>query len=319
MKNLYTKNEFLELHQEEILNEGLLGKLFKNIGNLYDKVKGGKELKIKVEEYKKKLKSIFDGMANAETEKIAAANESLILEAGEINQTTNTQSAKPQHSKQQPVKPQQPAKQQTKTEIIKPTEQPNQPNQPEQKNVLSKEQLKQKIENSKKRIEELKKNFNNEIDALKRKYTKEDGTISKKLEYSMVVAKNDLSDFVYQQWEDFYGKIGNQKAIQEIQKQRALVTKEMKKNTEALKRMVEGGDIIQKKFEIGQKYKYTTTEGEATEITIKEIDPNTGKVIKAVNQKGKELTPYTQQIGEQIVKKKGEKSKVVAKTEQSKV
>jgi len=285
MKNIQSRQEFL-LIKEQQLNEGLMGFLkgiFKSIGKLYDKIKGGKELKAKIEEYKEKINKIFQGLTSAEQTKTAvnknvqAAVESKLYEEEMAGADVSTAQAKGEDVKPEPIDQEQ-------------TAQGGEEN-------LDKTQLKGKINNSKEHLKQLQKSFSNEIDVLKRRFTGKDGKVPKKLEYSLALAKNQLSDYIYEKWEEHYTQIGDKKTIANIQKQRAIVAKEMKTNTEALQKLIEGGDKEKMTFEVDRKYKYTDSEGNVKTITVKEVDEN-GDVTKAVTRKGKEINPYTDNIGE---------------------
>jgi len=299
MKNIHTKQEFL-LIKEQSLNEGLfsfLKNIFKSIGKLYDKIKGGKELKQKIEDYKDKINKIFLGLNNAENAKSAAnKNVQAAIESKIYEEDGYAASSEDDGE---------PATSQQKGEDVKPNpiDQKQTAGQEDNTNNLDKTQLKGKINVSKKHIEELKKNFNNEIEALKKKYTGKDGKISKKLEQALLLAKNQISDHIFEQWEEHYTKIGDKKTIANIQKQRAQIAKEMKTNTETLQQMMESSDKEQRTFEIDKKYNYTNSEGNEVEITVKEIENDgTVKSAELTNSNGEIVTinPYTNKIGKKV-------------------
>ena len=79
MKNLYTKNEFLNLQKYEMLNEGFLGSIFKGLWSsvvkLSKSIKGSKEINSVYDKYKGEIDATFAKMANigaAETTAAAA-------------------------------------------------------------------------------------------------------------------------------------------------------------------------------------------------------------------------------------------------------
>ena len=79
MKNLYTKNEFLNLQKNEKLNEGFLGSIFKGLWSsvvkLSKSIKGSKEINTVYDKYKGEIDAAFAKMSNigaAETTAAAA-------------------------------------------------------------------------------------------------------------------------------------------------------------------------------------------------------------------------------------------------------
>ena len=281
MKNITSREDFLSIKEQQ-MNEGIISAIkgmFKGIKKMYAKIKGGKELNAKIEEYKEKINKIFSQMTTAEqtktaiTKNVEAAVESKLyeLETAEVVGSEEAQTPKN-------------------------TEEPNTDNEND-KATPNKEQVTNKINIAKDHIKQLQKAFGNEVEALKKKFADKEGNIPKKLDISLSLARNQLTDYIYQKWEEHFDQIGNKKAIQNIQKQRAEVAKEMKTNTEALKRLIEGGDKEKVKFEVGKKYKYTNSEGKVIAITVKEVDEN-GDVTKAETRKGNEINPYTENIGE---------------------
>jgi len=295
MKNIHSKEEFL-LIKEGNLNEGLLGLLknmFKSIGKLYDKIKGGKELKQKIEDYKEKINKIFIGLTSAEQTKTAAnknaqaAIESKVYEADIAGSNMGTED----NSNTAPM---------GKGEDVK-GGQPQPQTQGENTNLDS-NQLKGKLNVSKDHIKQLQKSFDNEVEALKKKFTGKDGKVPKKLEYSILLAKNQITDFIFEKWEEHYTQIGDKKTIANIQKQRAQVAKEMKSNTEALQRMM--SDQEQTTFAVDRIYKYTNSEGKVLGIKVKEVDEN-GNVSSAETVKGNPINPISSQITNDYYKKGG--------------
>lgn len=288
MKNIHSRQEFL-LIKEGNLNEGLLGFLkgiFKSIGKLYDKIKGGKELKAKIEEYKEKINKVFVGLTSAEQTKTAAnknaqvAVESKLYEEEMVGADVSTAQGKGEDVKGQPEQ--------------------NAQNDQGGKQNLDATQLKGKINVSKEHLKQLQKSFNNEVEALKKKFGDKEGKIPKKLEYSILLAKNQISDFIYEKWEEHYTQIGDKKTIANIQKQRAQLAKEMKSNTEALQRMM--SDTEQIKFKVGKIYKYTNSKGDILPIRVKEVDEN-GNVSDAETIKGNPINPISSQISDDYYQK----------------
>ena len=277
---LKTYNEFLN---DSMVNEGFfnfLKGLFKNISKLYNKVKGGNKLEEITTNYKKKLDGVFTQLSTEEQNKSAAnkntkvgIDESFIYEAEDMDKKMGYPKPKSEQTTSQPND--------IKTKI--------------------KKQINQKINIIKKRINEIVVDFNKELNMLKKTFAV-NNEIPRKLELAILIADGQMKDYVYGKWMGFYNTIGNQEAIKNIQKQRTIIAKEMKKNTIDLQQQVESGDVEKPEYKVGQLYKYTTSGGDETEITIKEVVG--GKVTKATNKNDKEINPYTDKIGRLISKNK---------------
>lgn len=299
MKNIHTKEEFL-LIKEGNLNEGLFGflkNLVKGIGKLFGKVKGGKELQQKIKDYEDKIDKIFVGLTSAEQSKTALnKNAQLSVESKIYEENGAEGEVKDNAADGRQGQPGNGQELQPKAQNVQKTAQGGEKN-------LDSNQLKGKINVSKEHIKQLRISFNNEVDALKKKFTDKDGKVSKKLEYSILLSKSQLSDYIFQKWEEHYTQIGDKKTISNIQKQRAEIAKEMKTNTQALQQLIEGGDKEKRTFEVDKKYSYTNSEGKEVEITVKEID-NNGDVKSAelVKSDGETVTinPYTDKIGNKV-------------------
>jgi len=282
MKNIHTKEEFL-LIKEENVNEGLfsfLKGIFKSIGKLYDKIKGGKELKKAIENYKEKIDKVFIGLTSAEQSKTASnknVNATIESVINEENAEESTEETTAQQTGQE----------------LQPTAQDL---QNDENANLDSTQLKGKINVSKDHIKQIKKAFDNEVNSLVKRFTGKDGKVPKKLEYSLSLAKNQITDYIFGKWEKHYTQIGDKKTISNIQKQRAQVAKEMEVSTQALQQLIEGGDKEQIKFEVDKKYKYTSSEGKISTITVKEVSEDGSEVMKAVTRKGVEINPYSDKV-----------------------
>lgn len=213
MKNLYSKNEFLNLRQDELLNEGLISKMFKSLWNntikLANKIKGSKEINAVYDKYKKLIDSTFAKMTNVET--VGA---------------TVTPPAKP--IKPAAPKPATPASGATNDNFsfrlneaapvaAAPTEQQNTEEQKKMVN-LKPEQIKKLADTTTKRIEELKTQYSAEIDAIVKRLSKNPDYSSDKLTQFGVVMKNQFNSYLYDQWYSFYQKVGDQAKIVELTK-----------------------------------------------------------------------------------------------------
>jgi hypothetical protein len=77
MKNLYTKNEFLNLQKDEKLNEGFLGSIFKGLWKgvvkIAKNIKGSDEINKVYDKYKGEIDSAFAKMANIGAAETTAA------------------------------------------------------------------------------------------------------------------------------------------------------------------------------------------------------------------------------------------------------
>lgn len=320
MKNLYSRQEFNALK----VNEGLFSALFKSLSKLYNKVKGGNELQKVKDTYKAKIKAVFDGMAKAEQSK-TAANKNV---AGGVEQPTTSGGTESVFFSGEKVfeadtaTVQNPGAQktaQTKTQTTPATDIKNPPpaQNTEQKPVtpaqpdnpfsgLSKEQLAQVTKNAQTQITQLVTNFKNEIAALKKRFTNKDGEISKSLEYSIALAESELTDFNFEQWQNYYTQIGDKASIQRVQGERSKIAQEIKANTEKLKQTVEGKDIGKRTYEVGKQYNYKNSQGKDKIITIKELDKDGNVAIATTtNDAGEEITinPYTDKIGDKVEEK----------------
>lgn len=301
MKNITSREEFL-LIKEDQLNEGIFGAikgLFKSLKKMYTKIKGGKELNSKIEEYKDKVNKVFAQMTTAEQTKTAigkntqAAVESKIFEDDNNFAGTGEVETEDPDTAHQTGVDLQPGGNEPKDNTAKDPEGTN----------LNKEQIKTKIDIAKKHITQLRKSFINEVNVLKKRFADKEGKLPKKLEYMCSLAENQIADHIYQKWEEHFEQIGNKKAIQKIQKERAVIAKEMKTNTEALKQLIEGGDAEQRTFELDGKYDYTNSKGEEVKITVKELgDDGSVKSAELVNADGETVTinPYTDKIGKKV-------------------
>lgn len=320
MKHLQSKQEFLTIKQ---INEGLFSKLFKGIANLYTKVKGGKELQQVKDLYKNKIKAVFDNMAKAEQSKTAAKQNvktgveeaqpqqpnqtatgktnasfsfdvSSKLYEAETETTTNAQT-QPVTKQTQPV-----TATQQKPEAAQPKQQNTQPDETNPYANLSQEQLAQITKNAQAQISTLITQFRNQVAALKKKLTDKDGNLPKSLEYSIALAEAELSDYNFEQWQNYYTQIGNNDAVGKVQKQRAGIAKKIKENSKNLQQAIEGKDIAKKTFEVGKKYHYTNSKGEDKVIVVDEVDEQGNVKTATVEGDNVTINPYTNKIGDKV-------------------
>lgn len=297
MKNITSKEDFLLIkNQKGQLNEGFFGSLFKGISNLTKNIKGGGELNKLKDKYQEEMKKAFSDMTTSEQEKTANKN---IEKATEKQNTKQQPQQNTEQTKGQEIK--------TESKIFEEsqTEEP-QTEESQTKENLNKKQLQQKIKVVQDRLKELKTNFNKELEILKNKYKDKKGNTPKKLEKSLNLASIQFTDWAYEQWQNYFKNIGNQKALKNIQNKRAENAKEMKKQTEELKNMMSDKGVEKRNFEINKKYKYINKDGEEKIIKIKELDKN-GDVLNAeIIENGKvvaTINPFSNKIGNAIEEK----------------
>lgn len=300
MKNIQSKEKFL-LIKEQQLNEGLFSFLknaWANVSKLFNKFKGGKELEKLVDDYKKSFDNIFIGLTSAEQNKSAADKnikskiESMVYEVnadGSGDEKENT--AQNTGQELQPS---------AQTQDAQNTQ--NAQNAQDTNLNQTADALKGKINRSKEQIKIKQKEFNGKIQMLQKKHIK-DGEVPKKLKIASELAKNQISDYIWEKWEEHYTQIGDKKIQKEIQNKRMQLAKKMQKETKLFKQQFEGGDEEKRTFEIDKKYSYTNSEGKEIEITIKKVgDDGSVKSAELVNGAGETVTinPYTDKIGKKV-------------------
>jgi hypothetical protein len=281
MKNLYTKNEFLTLRNDDILNEGLVTGLFKGLFNsvakLANKIKGTKEIDKIFNQYKGFIDQAFAKLGNVGTAEQAAT-------------AATTPTTK--QNKQQPISgtTQQNASfgynsfdilNEVETAPTTPSAKATVKNQEkqnttEQKNLvnLTPQKIAELTKITQNRIEELRKQFEVAIDAVITKLTKNPNYSSDKLNQYAMVQKNAFMTYVYDQWYGFYQKVGDQKRLTELVK--------VKKENEAKYKQ----SIAELNTKLGEKQKkvdvvtagnyiYHNTKGK--DITVTVIGKELGK------------------------------------------
>lgn len=242
MKNLYTKSEFLNHRNDlEIINEGLLKKMWQGIMKLANKIKGSKEIESKFEEYKKMIDDTFNKFLNIETAKMSGESEgkpamptaesvSHILEAETATAALNKEDA-------------------SNLGNLKP------------------DQIKNISDQTKKRIEQLKTQFETDVNGIIDRLSKNANYSSEKLKQFSIVMKNQLQGYVYDKWYNFYTKVGDKNSILEITKLKKQNEANYKKAVDDLNtKMSEQQQEIEVKTDT--KYTYKNSEGKDVEVTV---------------------------------------------------
>ena len=293
MKNLYTKNEFLTLHNDgEMINEGFLGNLFKslfaNTVKLGKKIKGSKEINAVYDKYKKLIDSTFAKMGNV----------------GHAENAVNT-AAKPtaEPAKVEPVKQQkqtitkQPVSKQKQTTnappatatsesaiyeaevaAAQPASQPvaQDTNTTEQKNLvnLSPEKLAKAAKLTEDRVTELKKQFETEINAIITKLSKDPQYTSDELNQYSVVMKNQFNSYVFEQWYGLYQKSGDQNKLTELTTAKKESDAKLKQSLDLLNTKL-GEESKQIEVKKGGKYTYHS-KSQNKDITVSVLSAGLG-------------------------------------------
>lgn len=270
MKNLYSKNEFLTLQKEdEMLNEGWIGKMFKGLWNnvmkLSNKVKGSKEINTVYDKYKKSVDDIFSKIGSAEVASAAVGtltptsttpttanasfnyngNDILLNEDATLPFTGTT--ATP--DQQQQVKKKSSA---------------------EEKNLvnLTPEKIAKVAKITEERVNQLKKQFEGEVDAIVKRLSKNPEYSSDKLNAYSIVMKNQFNTYCFDQWWGIYQKAGDQKKITELTKVKKENELKFKQAIDALNTKL-GEKQQQQVIESGKKYTYySETNKKDIEVTV---------------------------------------------------
>lgn len=252
MKNLYTKNEFLNYRDEEI-NEGF--NIFKGLWNsamkAANKIKGSKEITQIHDKYKGLIDETFNKMQNVESVRTASAkkeNYEFLIEADVAAPEQPATAAKPAPAKEGDVN--------------------NLANlKPDQIKNLSKQTIA--------RVDELKKQFDTDVNNVIAKLSKNPNYSSDKLKQFAVVMKNQLTNYIYDKWYNFYTQIGDQNKILEI-------TKVKKENEVVYKKSIQdlNTKISEKQQELqvqkGSKYKYYSETNKGN-INVQVVGSELGK------------------------------------------
>lgn len=271
MKNITSRKNFLLVKEqkEELITEGFfdfIKKLANKFKGYLNKIKGGKEIKKTLEEYKNKIKNVFNDISNAEQQKQASKTSEV--------ETPTAESALYEEQTEED------------TAVRSNTGDSDE-------RMLSKKQLDEKIKIGKKRLEELKINFNKKIEIIKNKYTK-NGKLSKKLEIATEIAKLEISDAIWADWQNYFKTIGAQDKIKEAQKNRAKILKSIKDNNNKLVQIMKGEGDLKGVFVKGKTYAYddgktkanikiVEVDNDGTEVTKADILNKNGDVVKTIN------------------------------------
>jgi len=190
MKNLYTKNEFLSINNDdEMINEGFISKMFKGLWKgvmqLAKRIKGSNEIKKIYDKYKKLLDETFSKLSSVGVSgEVSAKTESIVLEDLEQENPAQEQET------------------------------------PEEKNLvnLSPDKIKQLTKITNDRIKELRKKFDGEVNVIVNKLSKNPEYSSDKLKQFAIVMKNQFNSYMFDQWYGFYQKAGDQDKIIKLTK-----------------------------------------------------------------------------------------------------
>jgi len=266
MKNLYSKNEFLNLKQEdELLNEGFLGKMFKSLWNstvkLANKIKGSKEINAVYDKYKKMVDDTFAKMTNVETVKGVNPEkpaETPAPASGATNASYSFSGVDKLNEADATATATAPA-----TAPVKETPE-QQKNTEEQKNMvhLTPEQIKNAADITTKRIEELKKQFETEINGIVTKLSKNPDYSSDKLTQFSLVMKNQFNSYMYEQWYGFYQKVGDKNKVLELTKTKKESDLAFKKSLDELNSKL-GEQQEQVQVKKGTEYTYFSKKNNA--------------------------------------------------------
>ena len=249
MKNLYSKNEFLNLRQDELLNEGLIGKMFKSLWNstvkLANKIKGSKEINVVYDKYKKLVDSTFAKMTNVETVgAVTPGTTEPVPAPAPASGTTNASFSFEGTDKL------------NEADIVPAPNQEKQNTEEQKKMVnLKPEQIKKLADTTTKRIEELKKQYDAEVTAIVTRLSKNPNYSSDKLTQFGVVMKNQFNSYLYDQWYNFYQKVGDQKKVLELTKTKKENEAIFKKSLDELNTKL-GENTQQADVKTGGKYSY---------------------------------------------------------------
>jgi len=144
----------------------------------------------------------------------------------------------------------------------------------------------------------LKQNFLKEIESIKTRYKLKDGSISKKLELSISIAQNEIGDYIYSKWEEYYKTLNNKEQLLSVQKSRGQIAKKIKQNTAELKKAFEQSDMKNVDYQIGHKYNYKNSKGINVIVKIKEVSSDGKRIEKVIDDKKNIFKPYQDNIGD---------------------
>jgi len=256
MKNLYTKNEFLNLKQDDMINEGFIGKMFKSLWQgvvkLSKKIKGTKAIDQIYDKYKNLLDQAYNKFAN-------------VSSAGQVT--------KPATAVKQPVTANTNATSESKINEEVTEEQGNLAN-------LTPEKIAEIAKLIQNRITELKKQFENDVNQIIAKLSKNPDYASDKLALYSTVKKNEFSSYAFDQLYNFYQKSGDKTKLTElitVKKQNDL---KFKKSIDELNSKL-GEQQEEQVIARGKRYKYHS-EKQGKDIVVQVIGKELGKDEKGV-------------------------------------
>ena len=276
MKNLYSKNEFLNSKKNgEMINEGFIGKMFKGLWNnvmkLSNKVKGSKEINAVYDKYKKEIDKTFAKVSNvgaAETANKVAPGKPITAAKTEnkpvetIPEKLNNNLGKKLNEAEAVANPATTPPVQTEEQQTKNTE--------EQTNLvnLTPEKIAKVAKLTEDQITQLKTQFENEINVIVKRLSKNPDYSSDKLTAYSNVMKNQFNTYVFDQWWGIYQKAGDQKKLTELTATKKENELKFKQAVDALNTKLgeQQQQIIIKK---GKKYKYDSkTQGKEIEVEV---------------------------------------------------
>jgi len=273
MKNLYSKNEFLNIKKdEEILNEGWIGKLFKglyaSVVKLSKSIKGGKEIDVVYDKYIKEINVAFSKFGNigtAEATNAAIKNTNVAPATGGTNRVVDNINITQELSQEL-----------FEADATPPVDTPEDQakNTEEQKTLatLTPQKLEEISKLTKIRIEELKKELETAINTIVSKLSKNPDYSSDKLSKYATIKKNEFNSYVYNQWYGIYQKTGDQEKLKAI-------VESKKKAEAALKQSIDqiNSNISETQLEIKPDVTYSYKNSEGNDIQVKVIGRAVGK------------------------------------------
>jgi hypothetical protein len=266
MKNLYTKTEFLYSMKEQSINEGFIGKMFKNLWKSvvkYSKnIKGSNEINVIYDKYKKLIDQTFNKMLNIDTAETANKtlaseefkSESFIFEADETDTAVSTETE---------------AESKLKNNTLENTEDKN------DFINLSPEKIAKVVKLNEDRINQLKTQFETEINNIVKRLSKNPDYSSDKLMAYSIVMKNQFNSYLYDQWYGFYQKSGDKTKLTNLIKNKKEAELKFKKSLDDLNTKL-SEQQKQLKITPGKTYKYDSRT-DNKEINVKVIGKELGK------------------------------------------
>ena len=306
MKNLYSKNEFLNLQKDgEMINEGFIGKMFKglyaSIVKYSKNVKGSKEIDKVYVNYQKEVDKAFAKFGNIGTVEAtitAIKNTNVAPTSGRTVDNINISyniSQKLYEADVDTTPPEETPEQQAK-------------NTGEQKTLanLPPQKLEEISKLTKNRIEELKKELETAINTIVSKLSKNPDYSSDKLSKYATIKKNEFNSYIYNQWYGVYQKTGDQSKLEEIIKSKKAAEAALKQSIDQIT-----SNISETQLEIksGVTYLYKNSEGK--NLQVKVIGRAIGK-----NQDNRETTDPEHKTMWEVGKTADEVTPVVIKLDE---